>query len=119
MLGTPGRQRRPLDAQHLACFYQFNWAQEPAPWDIVYGAAHAFDLPFIFGNFEPSLFSNLISSTVNQAGRLQLSDAMMQSIAAFAKNGDPNNASLGVNWQPWPKKLIFDAPPTQKQILTQ
>lgn len=63
--------------------------------------------------------SNVISSTVNQAGRMQLSDAMMQSIAAFAKNGDPNNASLGVNWQPWPKKLIFDATPTQKQILTQ
>jgi para-nitrobenzyl esterase len=85
----------------------------------VKGAAHAFDMPFIFGNFEPSLFSNMISSTVNQAGRLQLSDAMMQSIAVFAKNGDPNNASLGVNWQPWPKKLIFDATPTQKQILTQ
>jgi para-nitrobenzyl esterase len=83
----------------------------------VKGAAHAFDMPFIFGNFEPSLFSNMISSTVNQAGRLQLSDAMMQSTAAFAKNGDLNNASLGANWQPWSKKLIFDA--TQKQISTQ
>jgi len=30
---------------------------EPAPWNDVYGAAHAFDLPFIFGNFGPSLFS--------------------------------------------------------------
>lgn len=108
-----------LTQQGNVWFYRFNWAQEPAPWNTVYGAAHAFDLPFIFGNFGPSLFSNVVNSTANQAGRLDLSDAMMQSIAAFAKNGDPNNASLGVNWQPWPKKLIFDATPTQKQISTQ
>lgn len=100
-------------------FYQFNWAQEPAPWNDVYGAAHAFDLPFIFGNFGPSLFSNVANSTANKPGRLALSKAMMDSIAAFAKNGDPNNASLGVTWQPWPKKLIFDASPTQAQISTQ
>jgi len=32
-------------------YYQFKWAQEPAPWNDIYGAAHAFDLPFVFGNF--------------------------------------------------------------------
>lgn len=105
--------------QQNVWFYQFNWAQEPAPWNDVYGAAHAFDLPFIFGNFGPSLFSNVANSTANKPGRLALSKAMMDSIAAFAKNGDPNNASLGVTWQPWPKKLIFDASPTQAQISTQ
>lgn len=105
--------------QQNVWFYQFNWAQEPAPWNDVYGAAHAFDLPFIFGNFGPSLFSNVANSTANKPGRLALSKAMMDSIAAFAKNGDPNNVSLGVTWQPWPKKLIFDASPTQAQISTQ
>lgn len=100
-------------------YYQFNWAQEPAPWNVVYGAAHAFDLPFIFRTFGPSLFSNVMNSSANQAGRLELSDAMMASIAAFAKNGDPNNATLGVPWQPWPRKLIFDATPTKRQISTQ
>ncbi|MGB7479276.1 MAG: carboxylesterase family protein [Burkholderiaceae bacterium] len=100
-------------------YYQFNWAQEPAPWNVVYGAAHAFDLPFIFGNFGPSLFSSVVNSSANAPGRLALSDAMMSSIAAFAKNGDPNNAALGVNWAPWPKKLIFDASLTQKQITLQ
>ncbi|NEX63686.1 carboxylesterase/lipase family protein [Noviherbaspirillum galbum] len=99
--------------------YQFNWAQEPAPWNVVYGAAHAFDLPFIFRNFGPSLFSNVVNSKANEAGRLELSDAMMNSIGAFAKNGDPNNASLGVSWQPWPQKLIFDATQTKKQISAQ
>ncbi|MGB6055906.1 MAG: carboxylesterase family protein [Burkholderiaceae bacterium] len=100
-------------------YYQFNWAQEPAPWNVVYGAAHAFDLPFIFGNFGPSLFSSVVNSSANAPGRLALSDAMMSSIAAFAKNGDPNTAALGVNWAPWPKKLIFDASLTQKQITLQ
>jgi para-nitrobenzyl esterase len=85
----------------------------------VYGAAHAFDLPFIFGNFGPSLFSNVANSSANKGGRVELSDAMMATVAAFAKNGDPNNAALGVTWQPWPAKLIFDATPAHKAISTQ
>jgi len=97
-------------------YYQFAWAQEPAPWNTIYGAAHAFDLPFVFGNFGPSLFSNVVNSTANRPGRLALSAAMMASLGAFARNGDPNNAALGVTWQPWPAKLIFDATPTQPRI---
>lgn len=100
-------------------YYQFNWAQEPAPWNTVYGAAHAFDLPFLFGNFGPSLFSNAANSKANEPGRLALSSAMMASIAAFARNGDPNNAALGTTWQPWPSRLFFDATPTQPSITTQ
>ena len=100
-------------------YYQFNWAQEPAPWNTVYGAAHVFDIPFIFRNFGPSLLSAVSNSKANEPGRLALSDAMLGSIAAFAKNGDPNNAALGVTWQPWPQKLIFDATLTNKQISVQ
>jgi len=40
-------------------FYRFDWDEEPAPFNDIYGAAHAFDLPFLFGNFGPSLFSNI------------------------------------------------------------
>lgn len=97
-------------------YYQFNWDKEPGPWNDVYGAAHAFDLPFVFGNFGPSLFGNVIAGNANKAGRLALSNAMMKSIGAFAKNGDPNDASLGVNWPTWPKKLVFDATLTDKAI---
>jgi len=100
-------------------YYQFKWAQEPAPWNTIYGAAHAFDLPFIFGNFGPSLFSNAANSTANKPGRLALSAAMMASISAFARNGDPNNSTLGTTWGTWPAKLIFDATPTQAVISTQ
>lgn len=100
-------------------YYQFNWAQQPAPWNTIYGAAHAFDLPFIFGNFGPSLFAGVTNSTANQPGRLALSGAMMASIAAFARTGDPNTPALGRTWAPWPAKLIFDATPTQAVISTQ
>lgn len=100
-------------------YYQFNWAQEPAPWNEIYGAAHAFDLPFLFGNFGPSVFANAVNSTSNKPGRMALSAAMMASIGAFARNGDPNNATLGTAWQPWPKKLFFDATLTRAEISTQ
>ena len=100
-------------------YYRFDWDEEPAPWNDIYGAAHAFDLAFVFGNFGPSLFSNIANSSANRAGRLDLSDAMMRSIAAFARNGDPNNAALGVTWPAWPAKLIFDATPTVKSISVQ
>jgi len=97
-------------------YYRFDWDEEPAPWNDIYGAAHAFDLPFVFGTFGPSLFSNVMNSTANRPGRLELSDAMMKSIAAFARNGDPNNAALGVTWPAWPAELVFDATPTAKVI---
>lgn len=100
--------------------YMFNWDEEPAPWNDVYGAAHAFDLPFIFGNFDaPSLFSRVISSSANRQGRLELSEAMMASVAAFARTGDPNNGKLGVTWPAWPRVLQFDASQTAKQISVQ
>jgi para-nitrobenzyl esterase len=108
-----------LSQQPNVWYYQCNWSLEPQPWNDVYGAAHAFDLPFIFGNFGPSVFSNAVNSTANRPGRLDLSNAMMSSIAAFAKNGDPNNAALGVTWPAWPKTLIFDATLTNKSISVQ
>jgi para-nitrobenzyl esterase len=105
--------------QSSVWYYQFNWDKEPAPWNDVYGAAHAFDLPFVFGNFGPSLFSNVIGGSANRGGRLALSQAMMNSVAAFARNGDPNNATLGATWPVWPQKLIFDATLTDKSITIQ
>ena len=97
-------------------YYQFNWDKGPAPWNDVYGAAHAFDLPFLFGNFGPSLFGNVIGGNANKGGRLALSNAMMKSLAAFARNGDPNDPVLGVTWPAWSKKLVFDATLTDKSV---
>jgi para-nitrobenzyl esterase len=97
-------------------YYRFDWDEQPAPWNDIYGAAHLFDLPFVFGNFGPSLMSNIMNTTANRPGRLALSDAMMRSIGAFARRGDPNNDALGVHWPMWPTGLIFDATKTGTAI---
>ena len=91
-------------------------AQLPPPFDVIYGASHAFDLPFAFGNFGPSLYANISYTRANEAGRLALSDAMMRSIGAFARTGDPNHPALGVTWPTWPSMLLFDATPAAKAI---
>jgi len=106
--------------QNEVWYYRFDWDEEPAPFNDIYGAAHAFDLPFLFGNFGPSLFSSIANSTANRPGRLALSQAMMDSLGAFARQGDPNAPqALGVTWPTWPSKLLFDATPTAKAISVQ
>jgi para-nitrobenzyl esterase len=106
--------------QNDVWYYRFDWDEEPAPFNDIYGAAHAFDLPFVFGSFGPSLFANVANSTANRPGRLALSQAMMSSLGAFARRGDPNSPKdLGVTWPAWPSKLIFDATPADKVISVQ
>jgi para-nitrobenzyl esterase len=97
-------------------YYRFDWDEQPAPWNDIYGAAHLFDLPFVFGNFGPSLVSNIMNTTANRVGRLNLSYAMLRSIGAFARTGDPNDVTLGVVWPTWPRTLVFDAGPTDLHI---
>lgn len=94
----------------------FEWAQEPAPWNDVFGAAHGFDLPFVFGQFEPSTLTSIISSRDNQPGRLALSDKMMSAISSFVRSGNPNNPSLGIRWDNWPATLRWNASNTDAQL---
>jgi len=92
--------------------YDFKWNKEPAPWNDVYGAWHTGDLPFLFGNFTLNLQA-FAWSDANKPGRLALSKLMQDSVAAFIRTGNPNNASLGVTWEQWspsaPRRLAFDA----------
>jgi para-nitrobenzyl esterase len=97
--------------------YRFDWDELPPPFDVVYGAAHGFDLPFIFGNFGPSLYAGFMFTSANGPGRVALSQAMMKSLGAFARSGDPNDPALGVAWKPWPSQLIFDASPQAPSIV--
>ena len=77
-------------------------------------------MPFLFGNFGPSLFSNVSFSAANRPGREALSRAMMASLGAFARRGDPDAPlALGVTWPIWPAKLIFDATPSDTSISVQ
>ncbi|MGQ3004044.1 MAG: carboxylesterase/lipase family protein [Hydrogenophaga sp.] len=89
--------------------YRFDWDELPPPFDKVYGAAHSFDLPFIFGNFGPSLYSNISFSEANKADRLALSDRMMQSLGRFAHDADPHAPGLDSAWPAWPHSLVFDS----------
>lgn len=102
--------------QQEVWYYRFDWDELPAPFDTIYGAAHTFDLPFVFGNFGPSLYSNIMFTKANAPGRLALSEAMIKSVGAFARSGDPNDAALGTHWNPWPAQLWFDADPAAKRI---
>ncbi|WP_066265515.1 carboxylesterase/lipase family protein [Hydrogenophaga palleronii] len=99
-------------------YYRFDWAQNPAPWNTVYGAAHGFDLPFVFGNFGPSLLANAIGSGANRPGREALAGHMMASLASFARTGNPNHTALGTTWPAWPGQLHFNGSLTQAQIST-
>ncbi|RYZ01042.1 MAG: carboxylesterase/lipase family protein [Comamonadaceae bacterium] len=96
--------------------YRFDWDALPAPFDTLFGAAHTFDLPFVFGNFGPSLYARISFTRGNEPGRLALSQAMMQSLGAFAASGDPNAPALGTRWPAWPGRLVLDADRTQATI---
>jgi len=89
--------------------YRFDWDELPAPFGVIFGAAHTFDLPFVFGNFGPSLYARIAFTRANAPGRLALSAAMMQALGAFAARGDPNTPVLGTPWPAWPRRLVFDA----------
>lgn len=103
MLDALRAQRGPVWA------YEFEWDRLPPPLNQIFGAAHTFDLPFVFGNFGPSLYSRFMFTSANAPGRLALSDAMMRSLGAFARHGDPNDPELGTRWPVWPGRLVFDA----------
>ena len=94
--------------------YRFDWNRGPVPWNTVYGAAHAIDLPFLFGNFSHNFFA-MDFSTRNRPGREALSGVMMKTLAAFMRRGDPNISELASPWRPWNvkdgprRKLVLDA----------
>jgi para-nitrobenzyl esterase len=96
--------------------YRFDWDALPAPFDTIFGAAHTFDLPFVFGNFGPSLYANFSFTRANAPGRRALSDAMMHSLGAFAAHGDPATSALGTPWPAWPHQLLFDADASRASI---
>lgn len=80
--------------------YRFDWNRGPEPWKSVYGAGHAIDLPFVFGNFSNNFYS-MDFSQANEPGRDALSQLMMRAIGAFIRSGDPNGAPLPTTWRPW------------------
>lgn len=89
--------------------YEFEWDALPPPFDTIFGAAHTFDLPFVFANFGPSLYSRILFTRANERGRLALSKAMQARLGAFVRTGNPGDPSFDTSWPAWPARLVFDA----------
>jgi para-nitrobenzyl esterase len=97
--------------------YKFAWNDEPYPFDFFLGAAHAMDIPFVFGNFirDKSSLVSFAWSSQNMGGCEQISDAMMTYYAQFARTGNPNKPGSPLpQWTPWSndtganKRIVFD-----------
>ena len=100
--------------------YRFDWAEEPSPLGLelasFLGAAHGFEIPFVFGHWDLGPQGNVIYDEANRAGREALSDQMMSYWANFAWTGDPGRGRLRnlPAWRAWDgrpdahKTLILD-----------
>ena len=101
--------------------YRFDWDEEPivlgADLSKMLGAAHGFEIPFVFGHFDLGRAGNVVFDRRNEQGRETLSRAMRSYWAQFARNGDPGRGERGdlPAWTPWQpdgpsKTLVLDTP---------
>ncbi len=101
--------------------YRFDWDDEPRKYGVdlknLLGAAHAFEIPFVMGNFDEDALTKYILSRKNLEEVKTLSQTMMSYWAEFAYNGDPDKGREGnlIDWQAWDpregseKYIIFDS----------
>lgn len=96
--------------------YRFDWDEEPtmlgADLSVMLGAAHAFEIPFVFGHFDLGPQSNQLFTEENAAGRKQLSKEMMSYWANFAYTGSPATGRDGElpAWTAAPSYMVLDTP---------
>jgi para-nitrobenzyl esterase len=88
--------------------YRFDWDDEPSRLGTdlsqMLGAAHGFEIPFVFGHYDLGKAGNVIFTRGNLEGREQLADAMMSYWTEFARTGDPGRGREGQlpRWDAWP-----------------
>ena len=104
------------NAANTVYSYLFTWSGGGDPklanFQKIFGASHAQDVPFFFGD-EKDLFGYSFKKS-NKAGRVALQGAMMDYLLSFVKTGDPNPAGSSLlNWTQWnntgDKYITFDA----------
>ena len=98
----PARAFRALNPAIFA--YRFDWDEEPSLFGTdlgeVLGAAHAFEIPFVFGHFRLGPADPYMFTDGNLPGRKELSDAMMSYWARFIRTGDPGRG-VKDDQEPW------------------
>ena len=101
--------------------YRFDWDDEPKKYGVnlknLLGASHAFEIPFVMGNYDEDALTKYILSKKNMKEVKKLSHAMMSYWAEFAYKGDPNKGRKGdlTDWESWNpredsnKFIVFDS----------
>ena len=87
--------------------YRFDWDEEPKvlgmDFSLLLGAAHAFEIPFIMGDFDFGDQTSFLYDKKKTRERDRLSSSMMSYWAEFARSGNPstsNNSNLP-KWTSW------------------
>ena len=103
--------------------YRFDWDDLPnnllADLPALLGAAHGFEISFVFGDFIGGAPLQPLLNKDNAPGRAVLSDQMMSYWAEFAYAGNPGKGRDGSlpEWSAWsgqgPNLMVFDSPEDQ------
>lgn len=106
---------------HRAIYaYRFDWDEGGSvgitDWSKALGAAHALEIPFVFGDFEGLFPIPRLFTSANRKGREALSENMMSYWAQFARTGNPDRGTDGdlPQWTTWQTGLggmmLLDSP---------
>ncbi len=102
--GPAAAMRRTADDVFV---YRFDWDEEPSilGTDLAtnLGAAHGFDIPFVFGHYDLGPKANVIFTDANLPGREALAARVMSYWARFAYDGDPGRGRRDdlPRWTAW------------------
>jgi len=89
--------------------YRFDWDEEPSllgtDFSALLGAAHGFELPFLFGTFDLGhpLFNRFLFPEQTRESRERLAERMQAYWAEFARTGRPGRGGRPdlPEWPPW------------------
>jgi para-nitrobenzyl esterase len=90
-----------------AWVYRFDWDEQPrflwTDFSVLLGAAHGFEIPFVFGHFGFGRVGRLLFTEENEPGRMALSEQMRSYWLEFARSGDPGRGVGGQlpDWESW------------------
>jgi para-nitrobenzyl esterase len=101
--------------------YRWDWDEQPsmlgAELSVMLGAAHGFEIPFVFEHFDLGAEANRMFTSENEAGRIELARKMSSYWTQFARTGNPGRGRDGdlPEWKAWdpskaeaPKFIVLD-----------